>query len=134
MNKYNIDYHVVEEEPFYIEDRRVTPVPVLHYKMPVLGFRIGNFAYITDAKTIPEPSMELLKGVEYLVVNALRKEEHLSHFTLGEALAVVERLKPRRTWLTHIGHQMGLASEVAKELPMGVELAYDTFTVEIPDE
>ena len=129
-----IDYHVVEEEPFYIDDIRVTPVPVLHYKMPVLGFRIGNFAYITDAKTIPEPSMELLKGVEYLVVNALRKEEHLSHFTLGEALAVVERLKPRRTWLTHIGHQMGLASEVAKELPMGVELAYDTFTVEIPDE
>lgn len=129
-----IDYHVVEEEPFYIDDIQVTPVPVLHYKMPVLGFRIGNFAYITDAKTIPEPSMELLKGVEYLVVNALRKEEHLSHFTLGEALAVVERLKPRRTWLTHIGHQMGLASEVAKELPMGVELAYDTFTVEIPDE
>ena len=78
--------------------------------------------------------MELLKGVEYLVVNALRKEEHLSHFTLGEALAVVERLKPRRTWQTHIGHQMGLAWEVAKELPMGVELAYDTFTVEIPDE
>ncbi len=105
----------------------------MHYKMPVLGFRIGNFAYITDAKTIPETSIKLLKGVEYLVINALRKENHLSHFNLTEALAIIKQLGPKQAFLTHIGHQMGLASEVAKELPLNVKLAYDTFTTEIPE-
>ncbi len=128
-----INYHIINDTPFYIDDIRVIPIPVLHYKMPVLGFRIGNFAYITDAKTIPESSMELLKGVEYLVINALRKEEHMSHFNLQEALEIVRRLHPKQTYLTHIGHQMGLASEVAKELPGNVKLAYDTFVTEIPE-
>lgn len=129
-----IDYHTLDGEPFYIDDIEVVPIPVLHYKMPVLGFRIKNFAYITDAKTIPEESMECLKGVEYLVINALRKENHLSHFNLSEALAVIEVVKPKRAWLTHIGHQMGLASEVAEELPENVKLAYDTFVTEIPED
>ena len=128
-----IDYRVLDGSPFYIDDIRIVPVPVLHYKMTVLGFRIGNFAYITDAKTIPESSMKLLKGVEYLVINALRKETHLSHFNLEEALAVIGQLAPRQAYLTHIGHQMGFASEVAKELPENVKLAYDTFTTEIPE-
>lgn len=128
-----IAYHTLDNSPFFIDDIKVIPIPVLHYKMPVLGFRIGNFAYITDAKTIPETSFELLRGVEYLVVNALRKEEHLSHFNLSEALDAIKRIKPKQAWLTHIGHQMGLASEVAKELPPNVKLAYDTFVTMIPE-
>lgn len=127
-----INYHIIDEDPFYIDDIEVIPIPVLHYKMPVLGFRICNFAYITDAKTIPEASMERLKGVEYLVLNALRKENHMSHFNLQEALEVVERLHPKCTYLTHIGHQMGLSAEVSAELPAHVMLAYDTFETEIP--
>ena len=77
--------------------------------------------------------MDLLKGVKYLVINALRKEEHLSHFNLTEALKVIETIQPQEAYLTHIGHQMGLAAEVAKELPVNVKLAYDTFTTEIPE-
>lgn len=127
-----INYHIVGDKPFFIDDIQLIPIPVLHYKMPILGFRIGKFAYITDAKTIPEDSYRLLDGVEYMVINALRKEEHISHFCLKEALAVIERVKPQKSWLTHIGHQMGLASEVEKELPSSVNLAYDTFTVELP--
>ena len=129
-----INYHVLDGSPFYIDDIRVIPIPVLHYKMPVLGFRIHQFAYITDAKTIPSASMDLLKGVKYLVINALRKEEHLSHFNLTEALKVIETIQPKEAYLTHIGHQMGLAAEVAKELPVNVKLAYDTFTTEIPED
>lgn len=128
-----INYHILDGSPFYIDDILVTPIPVLHYKMPVLGFRIGNFAYITDAKTIPASSMELLKGTECLVLNALRKDSHMSHFNLEEALAIVRELQPKDAYLTHIGHQMGLASEVTKELPSNVKLAYDTFVTEIPE-
>lgn len=128
-----INYHVLDGSPFYIDDILVTPIPVWHYKMPVLGFRIGNFAYITDAKTIPDTSMALLEGVEYLVINALRKEVHMSHFNLEEALGVIKQVGPKQAYLTHIGHQMGLASEVEKELPVNVKLTYDTFTTEIPE-
>ncbi len=128
-----IDYHIIDDQPFYIDDIRVVPIPVLHYKMPVLGFRIGNFAYITDAKTIPTSSLERLEGVECLVINALRKEIHLSHFNLEEALAVIAQIQPKRAFLTHIGHQMGLSQEVSKELPAHVKMAYDTLEVEIPD-
>lgn len=128
-----INYHVLDGSPFYIDDILVTPIPVWHYKMPVLGFRIGNFAYITDAKTIPDTSMALLEGVEYLVINALRKEIHMSHFNLEEALGVIKQVGPKQAYLTHIGHQMGLASEVEKELPVNVKLTYDTFTTEIPE-
>ncbi|MDE7074682.1 MAG: MBL fold metallo-hydrolase [Odoribacter sp.] len=127
-----IEFHLLDGTPFYIDDIRVVPIPVLHYRLPVLGFRIGDFAYITDAKTIPETSMELLKGVRHMVINALRKEIHLSHFNLEEALAVVDAVKPEQAWLTHIGHQMGFAAEVERELPAGVHLAYDMLEVEIP--
>lgn len=124
---------MIDDRPFYIDDIQVVPIPVLHYKMPVLGFRIGNFAYITDAKTIPASSMERLKGVEYLVINALRKELHMSHFNLEEALTMIARIQPKSAFLTHIGHQMGLSAEVSKELPVQVKLAYDTLEIEIPD-
>lgn len=129
-----INYHIIDETPFYIDDIKVIPIPVLHYKMPVLGFRIRNFAYVTDAKTIPENSLELLRGVEYLVINSLRKEKHMSHFNLEEALEVIHRIDPSYAFLTHIGHQMGLAAEVSRELPENVRLTYDTFETEIPEK
>ena len=122
-----INYQTVDHLPFYIDDILVTPIPVLHYKMPVLGFRIDNFAYITDAKTIPVSSLKLLKGLDCFVINALRKENHISHFNLEESLAVIKEVKPKQAYLTHIGHQMGLALEVAKELPVNVHLAFDGF-------
>lgn len=129
-----INYHIIDKDPFYIDDIKIIPIPVLHYKMPVLGFRIGKFAYVTDAKTIPESSMERLRGVEYLVINALRKEIHMSHFNLEEALNIIEQLKPKCALLTHIGHQMGLAAEVSRELPENVRLAQDNFELDIPDQ
>ena len=96
-----------------------------------MGYRTGNFAYLTDANAIPEASMKKLAGVEYLVINALRKEPHLSHFTLAQALEVTKKLGVKQAWLTHIGHQMGLTAEVSKELPANVSLAYDMLQVEI---
>lgn len=127
-----IEYHVVDERPFRIDEIEVIPIPVLHYKMPVLGFRIRNFAYITDANAIPAFSEERLKGVEYLVINALRRKPHMSHFTLEQALEVIDKLKVKQAFLTHIGHQMGLTAEVSAELPANVLLAYDTLEYELP--
>lgn len=134
-NKYpgvpDIHLHLVEEAPFYIDNIEFIPIPVMHYQLPVLGYRTGNFAYITDANYISEASMKKLAGVEYLVINALRKEAHLSHFTLAQALEVTKKLGVKHAWLTHIGHQMGLATEVSEELPSNVSLAYDMLQVEI---
>ena len=129
-----IKFHLLDHSPFYIDDILITPIPVLHHKLEVLGFRIGNFAYITDANLIPASSMKLLVGVEYLVINALRKEKHLSHFTLSEALEVIDALSPKQAYLTHIGHQMGLSSEVEKELPVHVKFAYDNLKIDIPED
>ena len=128
-----IEYHEVDERPFFIDDIEVIPLPVMHYKMPVLGFRIGNFAYITDANAIPTYAMERLEGVDYLVLNALRKTEHLSHFSLPQALDIIRKLNVKQAFLTHIGHQMGLAAEVSGELPPNVRLAYDTMEIDISD-
>jgi len=134
-NKYpgvpEINLHIVGEESFYIDDTEFIPIPVMHYQLPVLGYRTGNFAYLTDANAIPEASMKKLAGGEYLVINALRKEPHLSHFTLAQALEVTKKLGVKQAWLTHIGHQMGLTAEVSKELPANVSLAYDMLQVEI---
>jgi beta-lactamase domain protein len=125
-----MNIHVVEEEPFRIDDIEVIPVTVMHYKLPITAFRIANFAYVTDANFIPEESMKKLEGVEYLVINALRKEPHLSHFTLGQALEVVKRLNVKQAYITHIGHQMGLHGEVSDELPDNVKLAHDMLAFE----
>lgn len=126
-----INLQIVGDQSFYIDDTEFIPIPVMHHKLPVLGYRTGNFAYVTDANAISESSMEKLAGVEYLVINALRKESHLSHFTLSQALEVIRQLGVKRAWLTHIGHQMGLAAEVSDELPSNVSFAYDGMQVEI---
>ena len=109
----------------------VTPINAMHKDLPVLGYRIGDVAYITDANHIAPEEIEKLQGVKVLVINALRKAKHFSHYCLPEALEVIERVGPERAYLTHMSHEMGLHAEVSAELPEGVELAYDRLTVEI---
>jgi phosphoribosyl 1,2-cyclic phosphate phosphodiesterase len=107
----------------------IIPLRLFHYRLPILGFRIGDMAYITDANYIPEETKEKLIGVKYLVVNALRKEKHISHFSLGEALGIIGEVSPRKAFITHISHQMGKYAEVNRELPVNVTLAWDGLEV-----
>jgi phosphoribosyl 1,2-cyclic phosphate phosphodiesterase len=120
-----VDVYDFDNAPFRVGDILLEPINVLHYKLPVKGFRINNFAYITDANQIPEEEKKKLKDLDVLVLNALRREPHLSHFTLEEAVALVKELKPRKAYFTHISHQLGLHKEVSKELPDNIELATD---------
>lgn len=108
----------------------ITPLRIFHYRLPIIGYRIGNMAYITDANYIPEETKEKLIGVKYLVVNALRKEKHISHFSLREALAFIEEISPRKAFITHIGHDMGKYADVSGELPANVMLGYDGLKVD----
>lgn len=119
-------------KPFKIGSFSITPIPVIHGKLPILGYRIGPLAYITDCSIMPPESVEALRGVDTLVINALRPAPHPSHLSLPEALALVEQIGPRVTYLTHISHDMPPHSRV--ELPCGVHLAYDGLTVEVPAE
>lgn len=109
----------------------IIPIEVFHYKLPVLGFRIGNFTYITDANKIEPSEKEKIKGTKVLVLNALRKQAHISHFTLSEAINLSKELGAERTYFTHMSHQMGLHSELTEELPEGFYLAYDELEIEI---
>jgi phosphoribosyl 1,2-cyclic phosphate phosphodiesterase len=118
----------LSDQSFIIKGVQIIPIRVFHYRLPVYGFRIGNFAYITDANYIPEDSKEKLFGVKYLVINALRKEKHISHFSLREAIDFIREISPKKAFITHISHQMGLHAEVSKELPPGIMLAYDGFS------
>jgi phosphoribosyl 1,2-cyclic phosphate phosphodiesterase len=115
----------IPEHHFTIKGIQIIPVRVFHYRLPVYGFRVGNFAYITDANYIPEESKERLIGVKYLVINALRKEKHISHFSLREAVDFIREISPKKAFITHISHQMGCYSEVSKELPPEIVLAWD---------
>lgn len=117
--------NLIDEDIFTVNGITVTPLPVLHHKMPVTGFRIGNFSYITDANHIPDATMKRLHGTEILVLNALQHEPHISHFNLSEALQMVERIRPKKTYLTHISHKLGLHSDVSTKLPDSVALASD---------
>ncbi|MFY8136517.1 MAG: MBL fold metallo-hydrolase [Flavobacteriales bacterium] len=126
-----IELHRITNAPFEVAGMTLTPIEVMHMKMPVFGYRIGDFTYITDANYISEPEKEKIKGSKVLVLNALRREKHPSHYTLDEALALVEELQPEQTYFTHISHQLGLHEEVSKELPANVHLAYDGLTITI---
>ena len=126
------DVHVIDDDtPFLVEGVRVEPIPVMHYKLPILGFRIGPLAYITDAKTIDDEVVDSLKGIPLLVINSLRVGEHMSHMCLDETLAIVERVKPGRTLLIHMSDRMGLHADSPRLLPQGVELAYDGLIVKV---
>lgn len=115
----------IGNDSFTINSLEIIPVRVMHFRLPILGFRIGPFAYITDADSVPEESKEKLFGVKYLVVNALRKEKHISHFSLYEALNFIREISPRQAFLTHISHQMGTSEEINRDLPPGIILACD---------
>lgn len=117
--------NTIKEESFRIGTIDILPLRAFHYRLPVFGFRIGNFAYITDTNYIPEETIEKISGVKYLVINALRKEKHISHFSLSEALDLIRQISPRKAFLTHISHQMGLYKDVSMELPPGIFLAED---------
>lgn len=122
----------IDESPFTIEGIQITPIPVFHYKLPVLGFRIGDFTYITDCNHIPDESFELIRGSKVLVLNALQKESHISHFTLDEAIQKAKEIGAEQTYFTHMSHKIGLHASIEEELPEGIALAYDGLQVTLP--
>lgn len=120
-----------KDTPFIIGGKEVIPIEALHDKLPVLGFRVEDFTYLTDVKTITNEEIEKVKGTKILVINALKDEPHYSHFNIAEALDFVEKVKPEITYFTHISHLMGFHEEVEKRLPKNVHLAYDTLKITI---
>ena len=121
----------IENKPFDVLGILFRPIQLMHYKLPVFGFRIGDFAYCTDVNYISPEEKKKLIGLKVLVITALRKEEHISHFSLSQALDVIDELKPEKAYLTHISHLLGLHKEVSKELPQNVEIAFDELTITI---
>lgn len=121
----------VTGEPFTIGDLTLEPIQVMHYKLPVYGFRIGNFTYITDANYIAPEEIEKIRGTEILVLNALRHEPHISHFTLSEAIALAKEIGAAKTYFTHASHQLGLHASLEAGLPEGMFMAYDGLQIEI---
>jgi len=117
--------HTIDKDPFTIGDIPFTPIQVMHREMPVLGFRMGDFTYITDANFIPETEMEKIRGSKVLILNALRRETHPTHYNVEQALAVVANLDIPTVYFTHFSHQIGLHDEVESFLPKGIHLAYD---------
>lgn len=126
-----INVHTIGSAKFSIGDTVFTPIDIMHYKLPILGYRIGDFTYLTDVKTVPQASMDKIKGTKLLVVNALQREEHISHFTLSEALAFAAEVGAEMTYFTHISHNLGKHADVEKELPANIRLAYDGLEIEI---
>ncbi|MFA6084488.1 MBL fold metallo-hydrolase [Mucilaginibacter sp.] len=126
-----INLHNIDLTPFDIGSVHFIPIEVMHYKLPVLGFRINDFTYITDAKTVSDAEKEKIRGSKILVINALQKEMHISHLTLNEAIAFAQDINAERTYFTHISHRLGKHADIMKELPPGIELAYDGLMLEI---
>ena len=124
-----LNLNTITNEPFVIGDIPIQPVLVWHLKMPVFGFRFGKFTYITDANRIDDAEKDKIKGSEVVVLNALRKQHHISHFTLGEAIDMIQEMKIPGAYFTHISHQLGKHEEVEAELPEGIHLAYDGLTL-----
>ncbi len=123
----------ITEEPFNIDGINIIPIRCFHHKLAILGFRIGKLAYITDANLIPESQFEKLRDLDVLVINALRQKSHPTHFSLSESLKAISIIKPKKAYLTHISHDMGLFTEVNPALPINVELAYDGLNISIED-
>ncbi len=128
-NKYpgvpNLRLHTIDIHPFQISGVSVTPVRLLHGRLPIFGYRIGNLAYLTDLKTIPEEEFEKLQNLDVLIINALRHQEHISHETLADALNHIRKINPRRSYLIHMSHHFGLHAEMQNQLPENVYIAYD---------
>lgn len=126
-----IDLFTIVDKPFSIKDIELLPIDVMHYRMPVKAYRIKDFTYITDANFISEEEKEKIKGSKIIIVNALRRQEHPSHFTFQQAIDLMNELKPEKAYFTHISHQLGLHEVVSKELPPFIELAYDGLQIDI---
>ena len=126
-----IDLYTVEDSPIKIKDIELLPIDVIHYRLPIKGYRINDFTYITDANYISEQEKNKIKGSKIIVINSLRKQEHVSHFTFQQAIDLMLELKPEKAYFTHISHQLGLHDEVSKELPDFIELAYDGLQLKI---
>ncbi len=122
--------HLLENRPFKIENIEFTPIRCYHHKLPVFGFRVGGLTYITDTNYIPKKELEKIKGTEVLIINALRKEKHISHFNLEEALGVIREVNPGAAYLTHMSHRMGKHDALQKELPPHVFPAYDGLKIQ----
>jgi phosphoribosyl 1,2-cyclic phosphate phosphodiesterase len=134
-NKYpgipDIDLNTIDEEVFYVNEIAITPIKAWHLRMPVLGFRIGDFTYITDANRIEAEEKEKIKGSKILVLNALRHEEHISHFTLQQAIDLGKELEIPQVYFTHISHQLGLHDDAMATLEEGFQLAYDGLRLQL---
>lgn len=127
----SFEMHEIDEDKFSVEGVEITPVPVLHYKLPIFGYKIKNLCYITDASFFPESTLPLLQHLDVLIINCLRKfPEHISHFVLPEILELNNKLKPKTIYLVHISHELGLHEEVQKELPENMFLAFDGLEIE----
>ena len=120
-----ISENIIINAPFKIQNVNITPIHVMHHKLPVFGFRIRDFTYITDANAIDEKELEKIKGSKILILNALQKKEHLSHFNLKQAITIAQKINAEQTYFSHISHTMGLHNSVARELPKNIYLAYD---------
>jgi phosphoribosyl 1,2-cyclic phosphate phosphodiesterase len=126
-----LNVNTIGSEPFTINGLTIIPIKVMHYKMEVLGFRIGDFTYITDANYIEPEEIEKMKGSKVVVLNALRQEQHISHFTLTEAIAEAEKIGAESTYFIHMSHQIGLHLDIDSHLPAGMHLAYDGLSIEV---
>ncbi|MDR0753861.1 MAG: MBL fold metallo-hydrolase [Prevotellaceae bacterium] len=123
------EFHKINENSFNIANIKITPVRAYHHRLPVLGFKIDNFCYITDANRISPKELKKMQYADTVVINALRREKHLSHFCLSDALAIIDKLKPKHAYLTHISHQLDLHSVLEKELPANVSAAFDGLSI-----
>lgn len=134
-NKYpgvpEVSLNTITSQRFRVKNIQLMPIDLMHYKMPVKGFRINDFAYLTDANYIAPEEKEKLQNLDVLILNALRKEEHISHFNLSEAIELVKELNPQKAYFTHISHLMGKHKEVESELPENIKLSYDGLVLEL---
>lgn len=124
-----IQMNTIDQQPFHIGSLKIIPLDIMHYKLPILGFRMGEFTYITDAKTVSEETILKIRGTKILVVNALQRDEHISHFNLKQAIAFANLIGAETTYFTHISHNLGLHEKVEQELPENIKLAYDGLTL-----
>lgn len=126
-----VNLHTIDLEPFKVGPTKFTPIEVLHYKLPVLGFRINDFTYITDAKTISKTERQKIKGTRTLVINALQMEKHISHFTFEEAIEFAREINAKTTYFTHISHRLGKHATITGYLPPNMHLAYDGLRIQV---
>lgn len=124
------DIHLIDDTPFSIKGIEIMPLRVMHYRMPILGFRFGPLAYITDGSFIPEETFGRLEGIRTLIINCVRKEKHISHFCLDEAIAIARRTGAENTYLTHMSHQMGKHEKMLEELPSSIHPGYDGLSID----